>query len=254
MDFVPFPSFSKEHLSIWFAQMESAFTLNGIVEESDKFDYLLIYVPSDSLKVVEDIVLNPPSNDKYGHIKFEMIKRMTIKRMMEVEFGNETPSEYLRKLKDIAGQRVTNEEILNVWLNNLPEKVRELVSLGTGSIDRLCEMADKAIVLLNPTPKDTSSTQPKLNQEISHNEWCEMMKYRMEALAKKLVKHMGNKESEDDGKKHSLSLENILKLQTEEFNVLNWNWNASSSSKTVCWYHTNFGDKAIACVAPCEYK
>lgn len=254
-----FPSFSSENLPIWFAQMESTFALNGISDDSEKYACVLVYVPSEALRIVEDIILNPPTTDQYKYLKNEFIKRMMIKKLVKVEFGNETPSAYLRKLKDIAGQRVSNEEILNLWLNNLPDKVRQIVNLrNNGNMDSLCEIADKAIVLMTPASQNSTATESKSKEDLSqlsHMEWCEMMKSRMNNLLKELEDYMINKydKNHEDDVQETLSQESILKGQKETINTSNRN-STTSSSKKMCWYHTKFGDNAVTCVAPCQYK
>lgn len=179
MDYVPLPIFSSENVSLWLAQCEAAFTLNGILSDLDKYHFIITRIPVKYLSMMEDIVMGPPrEEDQYDYFKYEFIKRMSVYKLKNTVMGNLKPSEYLNKLKKAADKRVPIEFILNVWFNNLPLKVREIVSLETtGHVDTLCEMADKAMALLNP--------QRAVNGDLSDDKY-ETIKGRLDDLTKQV--------------------------------------------------------------------
>ncbi|CAH0702292.1 unnamed protein product [Spodoptera exigua] len=157
MDNVPFPRFTSDYYTVWFAQMEAAFAANS-VEDSDKYGYIITHIPTAALTLVEDILLSPPTADQYENFKYEFIKRLTLQQLKSLPFGNEKPSEYLRKLIKVAGRRISNEVVLNIWQNNLPEKVRQILSLETSrNMDRLSEMADLVMAIARPPPLQISN-------------------------------------------------------------------------------------------------
>lgn len=241
MDFVQFPRFSCKNLPIWFAQVESAFALNGIVSDSDKYDYVVTHIPAEFTTMVEDILLNPPiEGGRYGLLKYEFIKRMSVYHLQKEQLGDMKPSEYLRRLREVADQRVSNDLILNVWLNNLPEKVREIVGLETtGHVDTLCEMADKVMALIAPTP---------LSQLVDD---VNIVLQRIDEVTKTVNTIFGVEEQQSPGQKCAVpavagsSKEAALSVVKISTNV---------SPKVICWYHTYYGDNAMACIAPCQYN
>lgn len=247
MDYLPFPCFSSEKLAIWFAQVESVFSLNGVTTDSDKYDYVVAHIPSDFTSIVEDILLNPPPQSKYDHIKYEFIKRMSIYNLRREKFTTETPSEYLRRLITIADQRVPIELVLNTWLKNLPKPVREVVSLETsGHVETIGPMADKVMALLSPESENSQSLS---------SEQYETIVKRLDELAKqvKIVQLMLDEDC-------SFEEQQIIKKQerASDTGTKNDEENATEKTKrdsqnTVCWYHTVFGERAVACIVPCQY-
>ncbi|CAD0199958.1 unnamed protein product [Chrysodeixis includens] len=185
MDAVPLPIFSSENVSLWLAQNEAAFALNGIISDLDKYHFIITRIPVKYLSMVEDIVMTPPrEDDQYDYFKHEFIKRMSVHKLKNTAMGNMKPSEYLAKLKKVADKRVPMEFLLTVWFNNLPAKVREIVCLeATGHVDTLTDMADKTMALLKPqlaangdSPEDKYETiKGRLEELTKHVRAVQMM-------------------------------------------------------------------------------
>ncbi|CAH1646517.1 unnamed protein product [Spodoptera littoralis] len=180
MDNIPYPPFSGGFSALWFAQMEAAFDANLVFDEIDKYKYTIAHVPTTYLSLIQDFILNPPDvEDVYEAFKHEFIKRLTIQHVKRQPYGNEKPSEYLRKLRKIAGGRVPEDIVLNTWRNNLPENVRQILSVdNTRTTDQMCELADMVTAMSAPVPVPTPSAQETSEKA--------KMQARLQALEKRV--------------------------------------------------------------------
>ncbi|CAB3223216.1 unnamed protein product [Arctia plantaginis] len=249
MDYLPFPCFSSEKLAIWFAQVESVFALNGVTTDTDKYDYVVAHTPTEFTSMVEDILLNPPPQSKYDHIKYEFIKRMSIFHLKREKLSQEKPSEYLRRLIKMADQRVPIEVVLNTWLKNLPKPVREVVSLETsGHVETIGPMADKVMALL-------PSTELQKNTSLSSEQFETIVK-RIDELAKQvqIVQLMLDEDLAFEEQQMIKKQERVSGTENKNDEEKGTVKNKRSSQNALCWYHTVFGERAVACIAPCQYN
>lgn len=243
MDHVTFPRFWSEKPALWFAQVEAVFALNGITCDADRYDYIITELNSDVICLLEDVILNPPVSaiDKYVYLKREVIKRLSVSELEKEELGEKKPSELLEHLRSKADKLVSQEKIRDVWLKLLPEHVQEIVSVEiSANTDTLSDLADKVLEVI-------PSSQPEENVHVEEISKC------LEMLAVQL-------------KNLQLQLKKLQLVFNEQREVLSKTIDGSVSSGSIkdqnhippllsyCWYHTNFGNKATKCIAPCSFK
>jgi hypothetical protein len=102
---VRIPPFWPEKPGIWFAQVEGQFQMAGISNDLTKFHYVIGQLDHQFATEVEDIIVNPPTSNKYEKLKYELIKRLSASRENKVkqlliheELGDRKPSQFLRYL------------------------------------------------------------------------------------------------------------------------------------------------------------
>ena len=69
------PPFWPKDPDTWFAQVEAQFATCGITAEKTKFDYLVASLSPDAASEVRDLILAPPTETPYTHLKAAIIKR-----------------------------------------------------------------------------------------------------------------------------------------------------------------------------------
>uniref|UniRef100_A0A2H1WD01 SFRICE_019029 n=1 Tax=Spodoptera frugiperda TaxID=7108 RepID=A0A2H1WD01_SPOFR len=74
------PPFCPENPAIWFAQIEGQFAISNITADTTKFFYVVSHLDPRYASEVEDIIVSPPADDKYGRLKTELIKRLSESR------------------------------------------------------------------------------------------------------------------------------------------------------------------------------
>ena len=69
------PPFWPDSPTVWFAQVEAQFATAHIVNDQTKYDYVVGQLDSKYASVVRDILTHPPPENKYNHLKNELIRR-----------------------------------------------------------------------------------------------------------------------------------------------------------------------------------
>ena len=103
------------------------------------------------LAKIEDAVTNLPATGQYEKLKSELIRVLTesdsakVERLVErEEMGDRKPSQFYNDLKKLASPLASDEFILNLWRNRLPDRIREvLVAVDNTSIEKLTRTADR---------------------------------------------------------------------------------------------------------------
>lgn len=105
------------------------------------------------MEQVSDIVLSPPETRKYDALKTRLLAvyeesevRQVHKLLMELELGDQKPSQLLRRMRDLASNKFTDETLSMLWIRHLPGAVRAVLTVSEVSdLEKLAMMADKVI-------------------------------------------------------------------------------------------------------------
>lgn len=113
---VKVPPFWPDHAEIWLAQVESQFAVSGITQDASKFHTVVAAIDSNVVTQISDAVLNPPPDDKYGHLKKCILERYceseqkkTQKLLSEIDLGDKRPTQLLNELSSLAKDKVTRD-------------------------------------------------------------------------------------------------------------------------------------------------
>lgn len=103
------PAFLEHKIKVWFTLLEAQFTTANIIDENIKYCNTLSSLTEKAIGQLEDILVNPPQENKYAHLKEKMIERLTesdserVRKLLEGEqMGDRKPSEFFRCLKSHA--------------------------------------------------------------------------------------------------------------------------------------------------------
>ncbi|XP_029680763.1 uncharacterized protein LOC115246214 [Formica exsecta] len=122
------PPFWPDEPELWFAQLESQFTLGGITQDATKYFYVLTHLETRYACEIRDIVTQPSAQGKYDAVKKALTQRLTatqeqrICQLLEHEkLGDRKPSQFLRHLQTLANNNVPEQLLRTLWLGRLPQ-------------------------------------------------------------------------------------------------------------------------------------
>lgn len=248
---VRLPPFWPEDPEVWFAQAEAQFQISGIKDDSTKFYHVISQLEQKYVREVKDIVRNPPPINRYVKLKQELTKRLSISRQHQItqllsheELGDRKPSQFLRHLKTLAANEVTDEFLRSLWSSRLPPHVQAIIVTQTsGSLEVIAELADKICEVAAPIHHQVASTST--NAASASSNFDGLLKRIDEMITSRIHSELSQQISQLNLRSRNLSPSRGRYRSTSR---------SRSNTRGVCWYHKRFGDKATKCTSPCSYK
>ncbi|XP_067125308.1 uncharacterized protein [Centruroides vittatus] len=158
------PSFWSKNPALWFAQLESQFVLANISHNETKYSHVVASLSERMTTKVQDILATPPNTDKYKAIKRALIDRMSqseaqrLEKLLRTEeLGDRTPSQFLRRLRTLAGHTVTEDLLRRIWLSRFPTDIQKILTVSEGTLESLTKIADR-LSKLYPSTSNISAT------------------------------------------------------------------------------------------------
>lgn len=247
---IKFPPFWPEEPDLWFSQIEAQFGLNRITSESTRYSYVVANLEGRWANEIKDLIRTPPANEPYSTVKKALVDRLSksaaqrVRQLIgEAELGDNSPSQFLRRLKSLAGSTPVNDEIMRtLWLQRLPHQVQAILQAqpDTLKIEDLATIADRIVEAIPVTPTSVvyaTSAPPSQQTEISD------LSQTLKLLTEKI-------------EKIELKIEQISKNQSRRFRGRSRSRTSKNADgeSDLCYYHQNFGDKAYKCEKPCNYN
>ncbi|XP_071439031.1 uncharacterized protein [Hetaerina americana] len=237
---VRLPKFWAERPELWFSRAEIQFRLSGITCDDTQFGYVVNQLEDRYAIEVEDVITNPPSTGKYIAIKTELISRLTTSREQRIrqlledeEIGDRKPSAFLRHLKTLADESVSEDFLKTLWQNRLPSDMNAILTCqDSAKLEELARMADK---LSEITPRaQVASASITSRFEASHQQLLQ----RVEELSRHVAALTTGGPRYPRPRSRSRSRSRARS-------------NNHADASGMCWYHWRFGDKAKKCIPPC---
>lgn len=240
------PPFWAEEPEIWFAQVEGQFAISGITSDATKFNYVIGHLDNQHSREVKDIIINPPPTDKYGKLKAELIKRLCASNekkmkqlLMHEELGDRKPSQFLRHLRDLAGINVPDDLLQTIWTSRLPHGVQAVLAgqPARTSLENLADLADRVTELTSSTPR-VAAVAEETHTSVINDLTREVAELRRQV--QRMTSERSNRSRRNSGGRNRSSSRQRSNSNYRKF--------------PMCWYHSKFGEKARACVRPCDFK
>lgn len=259
---VKLPPYWPSSLNTWFIQVESQFAINRITSEVTKYNYLVSALPQDVAETLTDILDQPHQTTPFTQLKDAIINRhllsieRRIKRIISDEdMGDKSPSDFYRRLKQLAGTSgtVTDDLIRKLWLSRLPHLINiSLIPLGDQSIDTVLDTADKIYDAMQTSTNVTNisalSNKPSTSSSsVSHNQDIQSLHNEIKELRGMIAKISftdRNPRSRSRNKEGSNNSNRNRSRSRSRFD----------SSGSFCWYHFRHGKDAKKCKEPCQYN
>lgn len=241
---VKLPPFWPNKPAVWFAQVEAQFELSGIKADTTMFNYVISQLDQKLAGEIEDIITSPPTDGtKYKKLKEELIRRLSMSQEQRVrqligeeELGDRKPSQFLRHLRSLSGNDLSNENILRqLWMRRLPQQVQAiLASQMELDLDKLAELADKVMEIAGPS-QVLSCAAPSTSSTI-----LETLVQQVDQLSKQVASLSTNNRPGRSRSRSASAADRRSRTSTP-------------GAPKLCWYHKKFNTKAAKCIKPCSW-
>ena len=238
------PQLWTSNIRVWIAQVDIQFSLAKISNSHTKFSHVVATLSEDVCHDLQDIILDPPTDDPYARLCEALVSRHArttredIQQLLTSEtLGDRKPSQMLRSMLSLLGTRnyPNNVSIVrDLFMQRLPSNVQQILAISADQdLTSLASLADK-IMEVHPTPV------------------CATLPHESSSLHSKLVQL--------EQQVHALTLQ--LASQQNAFRHRSKSPHRQPSSRAKspnrphsdkkCYYHRRFGSKALKCTSPCS--
>ena len=240
------PTFTPKKVKAWFVLLETFFTLANVVADCIKWAYVVTSLDEQYIAVIEPLILNPPEEDRYGAAKALLFKfeddeneRKLEETLRTEEIGDRTPSQFLRRLREIAPE-ATIATIREIWLSSFPECFGKLLLNICSNIEdyeRLGQTADHVMQFSHEMEKAAEKPSRTGDQEA-----VEELKKKVESLTNELST------TEMMLRKCRKIAKSAVFPQQNPFNPF-FRPIVYQPFPGICFYHALFGNRAHKCTS-----
>ncbi|KAM7292675.1 uncharacterized protein ISCGN_025813 [Ixodes scapularis] len=245
---------------VWFAQVESQFVTARITSQATKFHHVVASLPPEVAMEIRDLILSPPDDQPFDKLRSELIKRTSAseqRRLQQLitseELGDRTPSQLLRRLQQLVGDRLPTFDtslLRELFLQRLPSNVRMvLVSTPSMSLDDLAQLADRIMEVALPIVSSidrmlgetTATTRP---QHTGSDYPASLVVTELRQQISELTAQVAALVSRPPALHQSRSTSRPRYSSSPR--------RQRQNNEGLCWYHRTFGDDARRCHQPCS--
>lgn len=244
---------------VWFIRTEAIITPQRLSDEA-KFDLVISKLSKEVIAQVTDILVNPPTTDKYNFLKNRLLtiyeesqNRQIEKLISELELGEQKPSQLLRRMRELATNKFPDDTLRVLWQNRLPSQVRVVLAVSEGKdLESLAAIADKVaevtqpahVAELTPQPQQSFDAAPILAEIAKINS-------KLRSL------HPFRSRPMTRGRGFWRNSSNRSRSRTPSgrwATSTSPSRNRKQSENRLCFYHNRFRENAHKCTKPCAWK
>lgn len=246
------PPFWPADPFLWFAQLEGQFLIHNITRDDTKYGYVIGNLEARYAAEIKDIIVAPPATGKYEKLKTELISRLSstqeqkTKQLLErEELGDRKPSQFLRRLRDLGGDTITDALLRTLWIGRLPGTLQAILATQTDvTLDAAARLADK---VLEVSPQQhiamaSTSNSPSTAPAVPANA-IETLMAKMEELQLQIAELQKPATAQPKHVPHGAQRARSKSRQRDR----------PSSKWPTCWYHWKHGANAHKCITPCDF-
>lgn len=259
---VHLPTFEPSDAELWFAIADRSFDAAGITSEQTKFSYAAAHLGMTHGLEVKDLIICPPTINPYTHLKEEFKRRLgtsqssKTRKLLEHEIiGDQKPSQFMRRLKDLGGTAVGEDVIRTIWLGRLPSLIQAILAAHEDlSLDRLATLADSIADTTRQTALSISEIKPNLPQSQSLEVLLTQKMIQLQEQITKLQLEIGSinlRETQHRGRSNQRSRSSSRNRYRSNSNS---RYKNESPLSGICWYHWQYGTRATKCKQPCSFS
>lgn len=251
---IKIPPFWAEDPNIWFVKVESQFITCGITQDETKFHHIVAALDGKILQQVTDAVMNPPDDNKYKHLKEQLIQcfsdseqKKLQKLLSHMELGDNKPSNLLNQLRALANNKVGDEILKSLWMQRLPSHVNAILQASTVPLPELAILADRIMECGQFSQTSAVRSRSPGTKSLETSEIG-----RLEASINELTRqfrefsHAGDSTKQFRGSSRNRDSTPSRSRQRDS--------TPSRSRSNICWYHERFGPNATKCNKPCLFE
>lgn len=240
---IKIPPFWEEKPDTWFYQIDAQFAIANITNEQTKFNYLVAQLEPKYVENIWDIIQST-QDDKYTAAKdrflstFKESEEKCIKKLITgTSLGDSKPSQLLLKMKSLGGNNITDKVLRTLWLDKLPESIKNILVVSNESLDNLSLMADKIFEMSSSTEIYSASSDTSVMSKV-----LEKISTLENQIAALKIQRQPRSEFRQFSSKRNKSRSQSSRRYNPE--------------KKYCYYHFKFGDQCYPnkCKSPCSWK
>ena len=237
---IKLPAFWHDKPATWFTVAEAQFALQGITADATRYYHIVAALDQQVTSHIDDVLANPPAEDKYQHLKTTLISRLSLstdERMRQILYkealDDRKPSQFLRHLRSLGGTTPIPDDVLRpAWINRLPHVIHPILNAHLNlSLDELAKVADRVMEGLPGTSSCSAISSPSL-EGLANN---------VELLTKQIAALQAGQSKSNQRQRPQL---------TQKRGATNQN----SRTQGFCYYHRRFGHAARKCETPCTFQ
>lgn len=247
------PDFWQDQPRLWFLQVEAILAQQKAGDQSN-YNMVVAKLGKEAIQQVADILEKPPEENKFSTLKarllsvYEETEAKRLQQLMsDMELGDQRPSQLMRRMRDLARDKIPDDTLIYFWQGHLPPSVRAVVaSADSKNLESLASIADKVMETFKPNEVAAIQGSSRQLRQTSASDFitAELAKInnRISELAKSSVRGRSRERNSAQGRARSRSRNKSRSGKTP--NSPDW----------LCFYHYRYKTKANKCVQPCAWK
>lgn len=244
------PEFWCDKPRLWFVQTDAILGPQKLSDES-KYNLVIAKLGKEVIQQVSDILLKPPETKKFEALKSRLLQvyeeseiRQFQKLLSEMDLGDQKPSQLLRKMRDLARDKIPDETLSIMWQGHLPASVRAVLAVtDVKNLENLAAIADKVMETARPQQiseiragTSSSNDTALILAEIAK------INLRINDLESKKSIFRNRRHSFRRARSRSTSRRRNLSRRTPD------------SADWLCSYHYRYRNRAKKCMEPCAWN
>lgn len=249
------PELWPSNVKIWLLHIESILVPQKISDEA-MYQTVIAKLRMQDLEQVSDIISNPPENNKYKMLKerliqvYEESEHQQFKKLMEgIELGDNKPSHLLRKMKELAGNKISEQAMKFLWGSHLPKAIRTVLAIHEKEdLNKLAEMADR-IMLENDSYQSVKYID-EIKQTPQQTENFQMLHHMIMELSNKFERMSVQNNNRYTSRRDQYRSSSPHRTRSNSRN----NKKYAQKPTGLCYYHYRFKSQATRCKQPCSWQ
>lgn len=231
----------------WFVHAESTINQQKTSDEA-KYNIVLSKLGKDTITQITSLIMSPPATNKYETLKSKLIEiyeesenRQIQKLISEMELGEQKPSQLLRKMQDLARNKVPDKTLRVLWQGHLPATVRTVLAVvKDDDFKNLSEIADQTWESQKSgTVNEVAAAQPSTSSSSE-------MAMVVAEIARLSVQIADMQRSRSQFRGRSRGSRGRWRSRSRSSAT-------PSSPNWLCKFHYRFREKSTRCEAPCNW-
>lgn len=243
------PNFWPDNPRLWFLQVEA---ILGPQKTSDLNKYYMIVgkLSKDVVQQIADILANPPETGKFDTLKKRLLQiyeesetRQVQKLVSEMELGEQKPSQLLRRMKELATDKIKDETLKILWKGHLPSAVQAVLTVtSTKDLEEMAIIADKIM----------ETNQSAQVNEVARGDTKSTIKFDIATIMAEIAKINLKINEMDRGRQRYRGRSGRRDFSRSR--TRSRPRRTSENADWLCSYHWKYGQRARKCVEPCNWK
>lgn len=256
------PPFWRDSPKLWYLNFEAA--TDDLKKSSAQLTQMVLaQLEKPDIEQISDILFNTKKEDQYKAIKERLISvyeesdsRQLQKLLSEMELGDQKPTQLLRRMRNLARDKISDSTLRMMWTKLLPAQVRSVLAVSETfstktSIEELALLADTMLEQTQEVAAVSNgmclqSAQPSTSNQLDTQFLInEIRKLTLEVNELKRSQHNNYN---GNYRRRARSTHRRFSRQRSHSRA------DSPSTPPFCYYHRRFGIQARRCTTPCNFK